>query len=79
LSDLAPEQRRRAIEAILEARFSIAAFEKIRRADPAYWSSPRNDMGRGIWGEALREERRLRTVTDAQLQAEGRAIEPDFA
>lgn len=50
-------------------------FEKIRRADPAYWSSPRNEMGRGIYGEGLRERRRLHAVTDAQLHAETRGIE----
>jgi hypothetical protein len=66
--------RRRAIGAILEARFSVAAFEKIRRADPAYWSSPRNDIGRGIYGEAMREKQRLHAATDAQLEAETAAL-----
>lgn len=66
--------RRDAIGAILEARFSIAAFDKIRHADPAYWSSPRNEMGRGIYGEAMREKERLQAVTDRQLEAETRAI-----
>ena len=74
LSALTPEARRRAIRAILEARFSIAAFEKIRRAEPGYWRSPRNEMGRGIYGEAMREKQRLRTASDAQLRAETRAI-----
>lgn len=66
--------RRHAIGAILEARFSIAAFDKIRRADPAYWSSPRNDMGRGIYGEAMREKQRLQAASDGELEAEVRAI-----
>lgn len=79
MSELTLEERRRTIEAILEARFSIAAFEKIRREDSAYWTSPRNEMGRGIYGEAMREKRRLHTVTDAQLQAETRAIETGVA
>lgn len=79
LRHLTSQARRRAIGAIVEARFSIAAFEKIRRADPAYWSSPRNEMGRGIYGEAMREKQRLNTVSDAQLQAETRAIESGFA
>lgn len=79
MSGLSLAARRRAIGAILEARFSVAAFEKIRRADPAYWSSPRNEMGRGIYGEAMREKQRLQSATDAQLEAETRAIESGFA
>jgi hypothetical protein len=67
-------QRRRAIAAILEARFSISAFETLRRADPSYWSSPRNDMGRGIYGEAMREKERLQGASEAQLEAEIQAI-----
>jgi hypothetical protein len=66
--------RRHAIRTVLEARFSVAAFDKIRGADPTYWASPRNDMGRGIYGEAMREKRRLQAVTDGQLEAEVRAI-----
>jgi hypothetical protein len=74
LFPLTLKARRHAIAAILEARFSTAAFDKIRNADPAYWSSPRNDMGRGIYGEAMREKQRLQAVTDGQLEAEIRAI-----
>ena len=66
--------RRHAIGEVLEARFSLAAFDKIRRADPAYWASPRNDMGRGIYGEAMREKQRLHSISDAQLQAETRSV-----
>ena len=40
--------RKRAISAILEARFSVAAFENIKRENAAYWASARNDMARGI-------------------------------
>lgn len=73
-SRLTVRARRHAIGSILEARFSIAAFEKIRRTDPVYWSSPRNDMGRGIYGQAMREKQRLQAVSDAQLEAEAQAI-----
>jgi hypothetical protein len=69
-----PKARRRAVGAILEARFRIAAFEKVRHADPVYWASPRNEMGRGIYGEAMREKQRLYAATDLQLEAETRAI-----
>jgi len=68
-------ERRRAIGAILEARFSVHAFEKVQRADPGYWSSPRNDMARGIYGQAMREKQRLAHATDAQLLAEIAAAE----
>ena len=74
MSALALKARQRAIGAILEARFNIAAFEKLRRTDPSYWSSPRNDMGRGIYGEAMREKERLQDASEAQLEAEVQAI-----
>ena len=63
-------ERKRAITAILEARFSVHAFEDIRRGNAAYWASPRNDMARGIYGEAMREKQRLASATDAHLLAE---------
>lgn len=63
-----------AIRRILDARFSLSAFEASMNRDPAGWSSDRNDMGRGIYGEALRESRRLKGVTDAELEAELAAI-----
>jgi ribulose bisphosphate carboxylase small subunit len=66
--------RKRAIRAILEARFSIGAFEKLRREDAAYWASARNDMARGIYGEAMREKQRLAKAPDARLAAEVAAI-----
>lgn len=74
MSKLSLEARRHAIETILEARFNVSAFDELRRADPAYWASPRNDMGRGIYGEAMREKQRLQAATDAQLEAEAREI-----
>lgn len=66
--------RKRAITAILEARFSVGAFEEIRRGNAAYWASARNDMARGIYGEAMREKQRLANVPDAQIVAEAAAI-----
>ena len=67
-------ERKHAIVAILEARFSVRAFEKVQRAEPEYWDSPRNDMARGIYGEAMREKQRLARASDAQLRAEIAAI-----
>jgi len=78
IGDVAPKLtlrgRKRAIRAILEARFSVGAFEDIRRENAAYWASARNDMARGIYGEAMREKQRLAQVPDAQLVAEAAAI-----
>jgi hypothetical protein len=70
---LTTRARKRAIGEILEARFTLGAFEATRRNDPPYWASPRNDMGRGIYGQAIREKRRLQTVPDDQLMAESAA------
>ncbi len=55
-------------------RFSLAAFEASRNSDPVWWNSKRNDMGRGIYGEALRESRRLTDATEAEIEAELAAI-----
>ena len=67
---LSLRERRRAVNAIVEARFSVAAFEQVRRGNAEYWDSPRNDMARGIYGEAMREKQRLAQASDAQLLAE---------
>ena len=66
--------RKRAIAAILEARFSVRAFEDIRRENNGYWDSPRNDMARGIYSEAMREKQRLSYASDDQLIAEIAAV-----
>jgi len=66
--------RKRAITAILEARFSVRAFEEIRRQDNGYWESRRNDMARGIYSEAMREKQRLSHASDDQLIAEIAAV-----
>ena len=66
--------RRHAITGIIEARFSVRAFEDIRRKNPEYWRSARNDMARGIYGEAMREKQRLVGASDELLEAEGQAI-----
>ena len=63
-----------AIRRIVDARFSMAALERSMNSDPVWWNSARNDMGRGIHGEAVRESRRLEDATDAELQAELAAI-----
>ena len=71
---LSVRERRHAITAILEARFSVSAFEQVRRENPAYWRSARNDMARGIYSEAMREKQRLAGASDELLAAELRAI-----
>jgi len=63
-----------AIRRIVDARFSMAALEQSMHSNPVWWNSARNDMGRGIHGEAVRESRRLEDATDAELQAELAAI-----
>jgi hypothetical protein len=63
-----------AIRRIVDARFSMAALEQSMNSDLVWWSSERNDMGRGIHREAVRESRRLEDATDAELQAELAAI-----
>jgi hypothetical protein len=62
--------RRHAIGTILEARFSVRAFEQVRRENPAFWRSTRNDMARGIYGEAMRAKQQLAAASDEQLEAE---------
>ena len=71
---LAPRGRKRAIAAIREARFSVGAFDDMRRENAAYWASPRNDMARGIYAEAMREKQRLAKLPVAQLLAEAAAM-----
>ena len=75
---LSLRERRRAIGTILEARFSVRAFEEVQRANREFWDSPRNDMARGIYGEAMREKQRLAHASDAQLLAEIAAIEVEL-
>ena len=62
-------EREAAIRRILDARFSLAALE-VLRTDAVEWNSVRNDMGRGIYGEAMRESERLAAVSDAEIEAE---------
>lgn len=69
-------ERERAIRAILDGRFSVRAFEDMRREDPAYWDSPANDMARGIFAEAMREKQRLSKAPDELLLAEIAALRP---
>ena len=71
---LSLKERRHAIMTVVEGRFSLSAFEAVRRDNPVYWASPRNDMARGIYGEAMREKQRLLGASDAQLEAEMLAL-----
>ena len=67
---LSLKARRHAIYQIIEARFSLQAFEEVRRLNPQYWASARNDMARGIYGEAMRAKQSLATASDEQIEAE---------
>ena len=62
------------IRRILDARFSLSGLEEWKNKDPAWWSLASNDIGRGIYGEALREAQRLESVSDGALDAELAAI-----
>ena len=68
------KERRHAIGAILESRFSVSAFDEVRRSNPAYWASARNDMARGIYGQAMRAKQELVGASDELLEAELLAI-----
>ena len=67
-------QRTREIRRILDARYSLSFFEDYKRGDPDWWNSSRNEVGRGIYGRALREQQRLEAASDGELDAELNAI-----
>jgi len=69
-SNLTLRERHRAIGAILEARYSVHAYEEVRRQNAEFWDSPRNGTARSIYDEAMREKQRLATASDMQLLAE---------
>lgn len=48
----------------------MSAFDAVRRRNPRYWASPRNDMARGIYGQAMRAKQQLLGASDTQLEAE---------
>ena len=74
-SRLSHAERERVIARVMEARFSLRAFDEMKRADPERWDSPRNDMGRGIYDQALRAQQRLQAAPDDLLRAELAAVE----
>jgi len=43
-ANLTLRERHRAIGAILEARYSVHAYEEVRRQNAEFWDSPRNDI-----------------------------------
>jgi hypothetical protein len=43
----------------LEARFSVRAYEDMRRANAEFWDSERKDIARGIYGDAMLEKQCL--------------------
>lgn len=71
---LTADERQLAIAQILEARFSLSIFEEMKSNDTPGWNASSNDMGRGIYGQAIREMRRLEAVSDDELNAESAAI-----
>jgi hypothetical protein len=58
------------IRKILDARFSLSALQEWKSNDPEWWNSDRNAMGRGFYGEAMRERERLEGVTEGELITE---------
>ena len=66
--------RRLRIRRILDGRFSLSGLEEWKSNDPQLWNSTRNEMGRGLYGEAMRELRRLEAATEDELKAELAAI-----
>jgi hypothetical protein len=62
------------IRRILDGRFSLSGLEEWKRNDPEWWNSTRNAMGRGLYGEAMRELRRLEAASEDELKAELAAI-----
>jgi hypothetical protein len=62
-------QRTRESHRILDARYSLSFFEERKRADPKWWNSSRNQVGRGIYGCAMREQQRLEAASEGELDA----------
>ena len=58
------------IRKILDARFSLSTLQEWMNNDPQWWNSDRNAMGRGLYGEAMRERQRLEAATESELIAE---------
>ena len=67
-------QRGREIRRILDARYSLSFFEEFKRGDAAWWESSKNEVGRGIYGRAMRAQQRLEAASDAELDTELAAI-----
>ena len=62
------------IRKILDVRFSLSALQQWKDNDSQWWSSSTNDVGRGFYGEALRERERLEAAPDEELVAELAAV-----
>jgi hypothetical protein len=58
------------IRKILDARFSLSTLQEWMNNDPEWWNSRRNEMGRGLYGQAMRERQRLEAATEGELIAE---------
>jgi len=57
------------IRKILDSRFNLSTLQERMDNDSEWWSS-RNEMDRGLYGEALRERQRLEAATEGELIAE---------
>jgi hypothetical protein len=67
-------RRAQQIRRIVDARFHLDALEEWKKNDPQWWNSRTNDMGRGLYGQAMRELRRLQSVSEDELKAELAAV-----
>jgi len=72
--DLAPHQLVLARRAVLKINPDAARRSAIKVLAGLGWSPASDDIGRGIYGEALRESQRLESVTHGALDAELAAI-----
>jgi hypothetical protein len=57
------------IRKILDRRFGLDALQKDKTGDPEWWSSGRNEIGRNLYEEAMRERERLESATEVELAA----------
>ena len=57
-----------------DARYRLSFFDERKRCEPSWWNFSRNEVGRGIYGRAMLEQRRLEAASDGELDAELNAI-----
>jgi len=57
------------IRKILNRRFGLHALQERKASDPEWWSSGKNETGRTLYEQAMRERQRLQAATDSELAA----------